>query len=603
MRSRLESSRLGAHATSFLPETADDSLVEASLRRALCIDASSDLAVLRSSVRLSHAAPDSALSIDDGAREIHVVICGRVLVETADHTQALGTYDADQVLPPRLAGLVCRALRAVVLAHVPFDALDAVSELGASRAFYVASGARDQPLPDRRVLIGLSGNDHALTREIGGALADALRRHGTVASLDVDASGPALPTRLALARAIPPATFQIAAFPPPRSPGEIPHVDRWLFVTNGASPGEGRPMPRGRTSGFARAASSTSAAVPHPSGTRRAVVAGEPGLAPRTLIVVHDRSLRVPRDTERHLAFHRPDDHRHVRRGYPPDFARLAREIAGVAVGFALGAGGARGLAHLGVVRAAEEEAVPIDYLSGTSVGAVVGAIQGLGCDANERRSLAERLVSARPFSEFTLPTTALLGGRRFEMLASELFGTMDLADLWVPLVTATCDLGNFEEIVHRRGPLAQILLAGCVLPGILPPRVLDRKIHVDGGTSNMLPVALLRSHTTGPLVAVDVSPWESIVAPFDAYPVGARALLARLRGKPAPLSALQVFWRAVSFYTAKRARVESALANVTITPDLSGVGVSDLEAYREIELAGYVAAKAAFASVTFPHA
>ncbi len=403
MRSRLESSRLGAHATSFLPETADDSLVEASLRRALCIDASSDLAVLRSSVRLSHAAPDSALSIDDGAREIHVVICGRVLVETADHTQALGTYDADQVLPPRLAGLVCRALRA-----------------------------------------------------IGGALADALRRHGTVASLDVDASGPALPTRLALARAIPPATFQIAAFPPPRSPGEIPHVDRWLFVTNGASPGEGRPMPRGRTSGFARAASSTSAAVPHPSGTRRAVVAGEPGLAPRTLIVVHDRSLRVPRDTERHLAFHRPDDHRHVRRGYPPDFARLAREIAGVAVGFALGAGGARGLAHLGVVRAAEEEAVPIDYLSGTSVGAVVGAIQGLGCDANERRSLAERLVSARPFSEFTLPTTALLGGRRFEMLASELFGTMDLADLWVPLVTATCDLGNFEEIVHRRDRTAR---------------------------------------------------------------------------------------------------------------------------------------------------
>lgn len=581
------------------PEATRDLLVEASLCRALQIDSSHELEIVRPFVRLTHAAAGSGVWIDESAQEIVVVICGSVLVQTADHQKVIGTYHANQVLPPRLVGMTCRALRAVVLAHLPFEALDA---LGGSRALRTVLGLSSEPAKEHGVVVGLSGTDHALTREIAHSLAEALRRHGTVSLIDVGVSGPMLPTRLALGRSLPPAAFQIAVFPPPTSPGDIPPVDRWLFVASGASPGEGRPMPRKRTSTFTTAQSSIAPSTPRPAHhgpqPRLPVVAGEPGLAPRTLLLVHDRSLRMPRNTERHLAFHRADDHRHVRRGHAPDFARIARELAGVAVGFSLGAGGARGLAHLGVVRVAEEESVPVDYISGTSIGAIIGAIVGLGYDWKERRGLAERMVSARPFSEFTLPTTALLRGRRFEVLANEIFGSMDLSDLWVPFVTVTCELGDFEEVVHRRGPLAQTLLAGCVLPGILPPRVIDGKLHVDGGTSNMLPIALLRSHVPGRIVAVDVSPWESVAAPTEpTYPVGADALFARLRGRPAPLGALQVFWRAVSFYTAKRARDEALLADVYITPEVSGIGVSDIEDYREIEHAGYVAAKTAFAA------
>jgi predicted acylesterase/phospholipase RssA len=150
---------------------------------------------------------------------------------------------------------------------------------------------------------------------------------------------------------------------------------------------------------------------------------------------------------------------------------------------------------------------------------------------------------------------------------------------------------------VHRRGSLSAIILAGCALPGVLPPRVLDRKLHVDGGTSNMLPVKLLRAHTPGAIVAVDVSPWEPIVVPGERYPIGPDALLARLRGNPAPLGAFQVFWRAVSYCVAGRAHAEGASADLLISPDVSSVGVSDLDDLRTIQAAGYHAARAAFAT------
>jgi predicted acylesterase/phospholipase RssA len=265
-------------------------------------------------------------------------------------------------------------------------------------------------------------------------------------------------------------------------------------------------------------------------------------------------------------------------------------------VGFTLGAGGARGLAHLGVFRAAEEQGLPVDCLSGTSIGAVFGALAGMGHDATAMREAAQRLVLARPFRDFTLPTTALLSGRRFERLADEFFGSADLSDLWLPMVTVTCELGNFLETVHRAGSLRDILLAGTVLPGVLPPRILDDRLHIDGGTSNMLPVALLRAHSPGPIVAIDVSPWDEIPVPSSHYPIGADAVLARLRGKPL-LGALEVFWRAVSYGVAGRAREEGAIADLLIVPDVGSVGTSDLHGLREIETAGYVAARAAFSS------
>lgn len=579
-------------------EAATHPLVEAAVALALGPMSGEELARLLASVSLSRFGPGARINLD-ATPELRLVVVG--IVATHDSAGNVAKrYHPGQLLPLHAAESLAspyRALRDVLIAHVPSEAL-----AGWSAERLLSALARTPSRSEGRpsLLIGVSGADHRLASEFHSALAGALTSLGSVGVGVVHRTGRgSLPSRLALSALVEPADFQLLLFPSPSGASDVPPVDRWLYVVAGERPGEGYPMPRKAASVYPTAVRLGTGVPRVGSPDARAVcIPGEAGLAPRTLVLSHESSVRLPRDTPRHLAFHQPDEHRHVRRGHAPDHARLARELAGVPVGLTLGAGGARGLAHLGVLRAAEEAGVPVDYISGTSIGAVIGALVGMGHDANARREAAERLANARPFWDFALPTTALLSGRRFEALADEFFGGgIDLTDLWIPMVTMTCELGDFHETVHRRGSLRDILLAGIVLPGVLPPRILDGKLHVDGGTSDMLPVALLRAHSPGPIVAVDVSPWDGVVVPSERYPVGVRALLARLRGKASTLGAHQVFWRAVSYFVAARARVEGSCADLLITPDVGAVGTSDLDELREIEAAGYVAGRAAFAT------
>jgi NTE family protein len=228
-------------------------------------------------------------------------------------------------------------------------------------------------------------------------------------------------------------------------------------------------------------------------------------------------------------------------------------------------------------------------------MGAVMGALVGLGLAPDAQRAMFERLVRTRPFLEVTLPTTALLRGKRVVKLAEEIFGSADLTDLWVPLSTMTCDLGDFTEREHRDGALASVLLAACVMPGVLPPRIIDGRVLVDGGTTNMLPVRLLRAQSPGPIVAVDVAPWDPVEVVGDEYPAGLEALLARWKGRGPPLSGWKVFWRAVSFAGAQRAKEESLHADLTISPPVGAHTFADFGALDVLEAAGYRAAGEAF--------
>ncbi len=578
-------------------EAATHPLVEAAVALALGPMSDEELARLLAAVSVSRFAPGARISLE-ATPELRLVVVG--IVATHDSVGNVSKrYHAGQLLPPDSSEALAspyRALRDVLIAHVPSEALAGWS---ADRLLNALARTPSRAGGKPSLLIGVSGPDPRLASEFHSALAHALTSLGSVGVAVVERTRGSLPSRLALSALVEPADFQVVLFPAPASSSDVPPVDRWLYVVDGQRPGEGYPMPRKATSVYPTVVR-LGTGVPRivPQDARAVSIPGEAGLAPRTLVVSHESSRRLPHGTPRHLAFHQPDDHRHVRRGHAADHARLARELAGVPVGFTLGAGGARGLAHLGVLHAAEEAGVPVDYISGTSIGAVIGALVGMGHDANARREAAERLANARPFWDFALPTTALLSGRRFEALADEFFGGgVDLTDLWIPMVTMTCELGDFHETVHRRGSLRDILLAGIVLPGVLPPRILDGKLHVDGGTSDMLPVALLRAHSPGPIVAVDVSPWDGVMVPSERYPVGVRALLARLRGKASPLGAHQVFWRAVSYFVAARARVEGSCADLLIAPDVGAVGTSDLDELREIEAAGYVAGRAAFAT------
>src|SRR5262249_37174446 len=150
------------------------------------------------------------------------------------------------------------------------------------------------------------------------------------------------------------------------------------------------------------------------------------------LILLHPDGSRTPTNTRRWLDALRVDNHHHLRLNRGADFARLARFVAGRALGLALGGGGARGWAHLGVIRALEEAGVPIDIVGGTSMGAIIAAQCALGWDA-ETLLEQNRTFAMANIYDLTVPLLSLTSGRRKAKLIDRFLGQTEIEDLWLP--------------------------------------------------------------------------------------------------------------------------------------------------------------------------
>jgi NTE family protein len=204
-------------------------------------------------------------------------------------------------------------------------------------------------------------------------------------------------------------------------------------------------------------------------------------------------------------AFPQASTHHHVR--HDADLARLARRLTGRATGLVLSGGGARGFAHIGVVRALRDAGVEIDYVAGCSIGGIIGA--GVAADwsypqmvENFRRCF----VDTNPLSDWTLPLVSLRSGRKVARLLREAFGeTRDIEDLALPFFCVSSNLTEGALEVHEHGPLWRWLRASCAIPGVLPPVFANGRVLVDGGVIDNLPVAELRKRLNGEIIAVDV--------------------------------------------------------------------------------------------------
>ncbi len=234
--------------------------------------------------------------------------------------------------------------------------------------------------------------------------------------------------------------------------------------------------------------------------------------APRRSLVLLQRE-REPIGTSRWLAAREIDGHYHVRAGSDPDFARLARSLTGNAVGLVLGGGGARGFAHIGVVKALEELGIPIDLVGGTSMGAIIAGFCAQDLDSAEIQRQCAQYAGAQ--LDFTFPAVALLAGKKLDGQFRALFGERQIEDLWTPFFAVSTNLTRAEQVVHRSGRLAGALRASMSLPGIFPPARKGGDLLVDGGLINNLPADVVRGASGGgSVVAVDVS--QAVDLPSD---------------------------------------------------------------------------------------
>lgn len=221
----------------------------------------------------------------------------------------------------------------------------------------------------------------------------------------------------------------------------------------------------------------------------------------RTFLITQQQSLFQHRQLRRR-SFAHMDTH------YTPssndDFGRLARRLLGRSLGLVLGGGGARGIAHAGIIRAFQEAGLEFDLVGGTSIGAFVGALM-----SREQAGIARALPVISGFSsamsskwrqalDLTYPATSWFSGHAFNRALWKYFGFAGIEDYPVPFFAVTTDLTRSSLQIHRSGPAWQYIRASMSLSGFLPPvcDARDGTLLVDGGYLANVPIEQMLNGT-----------------------------------------------------------------------------------------------------------
>lgn len=172
-----------------------------------------------------------------------------------------------------------------------------------------------------------------------------------------------------------------------------------------------------------------------------------------------------------------------------------------------LGSGGARGIAHIGVIEELEKEGYEIIEVIGCSMGAVVGGIYCAG-QLPEYKKWMLSLTKKGVFDllDFTFTSQGFVKGERLFGKHIEVTGNQKIEDFKIPFTAVATDMKHHEEVHFKEGDLFKALRASVSIPGIFTPIVEDGRVLVDGGVLNPLPINLVKKRDDAIIVAVDIN-------------------------------------------------------------------------------------------------
>lgn len=318
--------------------------------------------------------------------------------------------------------------------------------------------------------------------------------------------------------------------------------------------------------------------------------------AAQVLVMLHPADARCPEGTAAWLARRHVDDHIHIRAALERDMARLARLIARRGVGLVLAGGGARGFAHLGVLRAMQERGIEIDYVGGTSMGSAMALLIASDQPVEQLLAVVRRAFARNPTGDFNLiPFVSLFAGRRMRGVLRramvDLLGReADIEDLWKNYYCVATNYSQAREEVLREGPVLQAVMASGAIPGALPPVVRDGDLMCDGATFNNFPVDVMRTRRgVGCVVGVDLSARKPRRLEFDEVPPWWSLLWDRLRPHKSRRyrlpSLTSILLNSTILYSESRLRSTRKLIDVHFKPPLERVGL--LQWGRADDIAG----------------
>ncbi len=246
------------------------------------------------------------------------------------------------------------------------------------------------------------------------------------------------------------------------------------------------------------------------------------------------------------------------------------------ALGLALGGGFARGIAHIGVLKVLEEAQIPVCFVAGTSVGALIGAAYCGGLSVAELEEIAFQ-VRSHHIARWTLSRFGLASNQRMAVFLHRILKKKSFDDLKIPLAVTATDFGTGEGVSFRSGPLIDAVRASCAYPGMFLPVEVDGRLLVDGMLAYPVPSVPVRK-------------------------MGARRVLAiNLKGGlngTGPRHVFDVIGQSFSIALERSAGVWRGASDLVVEPDVKGFAYDDFERATDLIRAGEVAMRQALPQV-----
>jgi len=316
-------------------------------------------------------------------------------------------------------------------------------------------------------------------------------------------------------------------------------------------------------------------------------------IARQELVLLHPNRDKFPSGTGKWLDLRNVANHHHIVFDNTDDYKRLCRFLTGNAISLVLGGGGARGCAHIGLIRALQELHVPIDTIGGTSIGSALSGFFALGLNSYEILAKIDKLHMERPMKDYTLPMVSLITGRRLNKSLQKMYGDIQIEDLWVNYFSVSANLTRAQTEIHKQGSVWKCVRASMSIPGHIPPMVFNGELHVDGGVLNNLPVDKMREICDGIIIANNVSPRVELKVTgsnegtYSGWDYMLNALKPSSKKLQMP-SIVNILMRSGTLYSIKQISVSKAMADIYMSPPIEKFQLLDFGSSHEIEEVGY---------------
>jgi NTE family protein len=321
------------------------------------------------------------------------------------------------------------------------------------------------------------------------------------------------------------------------------------------------------------------------------------------MVLLHERDVAVPRGTEKWLTNRKIDLCLHCRKNFDKDMRRISRILTRNAVGLVLGGGGGKGFAHVGAVKALIEAGIEIDFMGGSSAGALYGLpLSYLDFDMEEAESMCKKSAEARLTKyDFQIPTISLMSGRKLKNFLKAFLRDVKIEDFWVNSFCVATDYSKAESHVLRSGTAWKQIAASIAIPGVFPPVIIDKHLHFDGGLMDNVPVGPMYDYPVREIIAISLSKHQEKELDLDEIPRG-RALFfdKYLPGKkkyhlPGIASILM---NALILNSHRRLEEQKDIISIHAELELKGVGMLDDSKWKALIDKGYEQMKVKIAEV-----